>query len=123
LNASRTSFRTRPSGVEQPADNITDQLGYKDVLTWNVARPHPHLLAFLTTTLPRLLPGAAVEWTANRELVTQFAADRKLGVGNLGKIERDKIYREFSQIVFPRPDPAEDEPDQYEDEFGAIDEL
>lgn len=81
------------------------------MLTWDPAQPHPHLLAFLNTTLPRVLPGAAAEWTDQRDLLTQFAHERKLGVGNLGKIERDKIYREFSKIVFPPPE----QPDPYED--------
>jgi hypothetical protein len=99
----------------------TDELGYKDVLTWNPAQPHPHLLRFLRTTFPRELPGVAARWATNKALLTEFAINRRLGA-RLDDGVRERLYREFSQIVFPPPEPPALEPDEYEDEFGGFNE-
>lgn len=101
----------------------TDELGYKDVLTWDPTKPHPHLLTFLQKTVPQVLPATAAQWQGRRDLLALFA--EQLGV-RLDDQTRRRRYREFSRIVFPPPEPVEldedqeDESDEYE-EFGGAD--
>jgi hypothetical protein len=97
-----------------------------DVRSWQPDQPHPHLLAFLQKTLPRLLPDTAVQWRERRDLLELFAVNYELGVGKIGDRVREDRYRQFSRIVFqrqppePEPEGTEESPDEYDEQFGGL---
>jgi hypothetical protein len=89
-------------------------------------RTNPHLLRFLQQTLPAALPDAVSRWNENKTLLDLFAVHLQLG-GKIDEQTRERRYREFSRVVFPRPQPVEVEDDaptedlgdEYDDQLGG----
>ena len=63
-----------------------DELGYKDVLTWDPDHRHPHLLTFLEKTLPRVLPATVAQWQASN----RFCRSTRASLGGSSMTKRGR---------------------------------
>jgi hypothetical protein len=94
----------------------TDELGYKDVITIDPTQPLPHLVTFLTKTLPAHIEDYHERWRSNRELMRYFAVEMGLGDPRMSDPQRERHYRAFASAVLYPPREEEADPDDPDDE-------